>query len=98
MNGKNYKMVAPVQDIQDAKIAAKSSIKEGMIPVFEAAGIEVTRDNNSEMVLYCESLKATKDKFKFGANEATDIQMQHNSACVIKVENTSQEFGTEDLL
>ena len=93
-------MIAPVEDIQEARRASVASLKEELVPVFEASGIEVTRDD-SEMVLYCENLKQVEDKHKFTNNNLTDdngAYIQQNSVSVIKLQGISEEFATNNLL
>lgn len=89
-------MIAPVQDIQEAKIAATACLKEGIIPVFEASGIEATR-NDSEMVLYCENLKQLEDKYKFTNDNLAEegLHIQQNSVSVIKLQSMKEEFASD---
>lgn len=90
-------MIAPIQDIDEAKTAAQAMLKDKLIPVFEVHDIEVTRNNDVEMVLYCESLKRTEDKHKFGSNDQESC-IQENSLAVIKIKGTEEMFASQDLV
>ena len=96
-------MIAPVQDIKEARVSATESLKDGLIPVFEAEGIEVARNTDSEVIVYCENLKQVQDIYKF-TNKCNDSEIKEelvvekNSLCIIKLPSMNEDFASKDLL
>ena len=94
-------MIVSASDVQKAKEAVKDSHKEQCFPIFKAQGIEVTRNNESEVILYCQSLLHMKNDHKFGGNcndlKDTQVQICNDSVGILKIENFLEEFATTDL-
>lgn len=96
-------MLVSASDVQKAKAVAKTVLKNQCIPTFEAQGVEVTRNNESEMIIYCESLVEVKEDHKFSVKascDSEDIQglyIQKNYASVVKLQNFTEEFAIYDL-
>ena len=90
-------MIAPVKDIEEAREAAQVMLKDNLIPVFEVHDVEVTRNNDVEMVVYCESLKRAEDRHEFGSNDQESC-IKENSLAVIKIKGTEEMFASQDLV
>lgn len=101
MKGKEYKMIAPTSDVEEARKLVEELHKDQCIPTFEAQGVEVTRDNESEMIVYCKKLVQIEQKYKFSDAVSTSkdsvIPINKNSVSVIRLEHCSEEFATSDL-
>lgn len=101
-DGKEYKMIAPGVDVLEAASFATECFDKGLIPVFEACGIEVTRSNESEMIAYCENLKQMTVHRRF--SKSSDNQknetlcIQNNSSCIIKLQNLNEEFASTNIM
>ena len=95
-NGKQYKMIAPMEDIHEAQQFAKKCFKDDLIPVFQASEVEVTRNNDSEMIVYCESLKRIEDTTNRA--DLKDLGIQESSVCIVKLSSTDEEFASTDLV
>ena len=93
-------MIASVSDVLKARTVAKDTLQNLCIPIFEAQGVEVTRNNESEMIIYCENLIPLKNDYKFGEKfeDTQEIYIHKNNASVIKIQNFSEEFATTGLL
>lgn len=92
-------MIAPAKDVLEARVIVTEHSKGDLIPVFEAIEEEVTHSNESEMIVYCEGLKRTDDKYKFSKNFAgPDKHIQEKCVCVIKISSINEEFLSSDLI
>lgn len=86
-------MIVPLNDIQQAGTAIKNTLEDGMIPVFDACGIEITQTVDSEMIVYCANLKKAKQNYKF--TTLCDISQD---TCIIKLLSLNEEFASTDLV
>ena len=92
-NKKEYKMIAPTEDVREAGVFAKESFEDDLIPVFQANSVEVTFRNDSKMIVYCEHLEKTQDKCKVGEKEEKGL-------CIIKLSGdcAHEEFACTNLV
>lgn len=83
-------MIAPTKDVQEAGIFAKECFEDHLIPVFEASSVEMTFNNDSKMIAYCEHLQKTPDKCK--------VEKEERGLCIIKLSGVHEEFACTDLV
>ena len=101
--GKELKIIVPGADIQTAKAAAMECFTNEIIPIFKASGLEISRNDETAVIAYCEGLKTTEEKYNFTntinvEDKKEENIVQQNSLCIIKLENFDDIFATTDLV
>ena len=86
-------MVAPFEDIQKARGSVKTCLSDDSIPVFEASEIDVTRNNEFEMILYCGRLQSVKEDCILST---LDIDVKN--LCIVRLLGIHEQFATSDIL
>lgn len=86
-------MIAMIQDVEAAKVFAKETIEEDLIPVFQADEVDVTQNNESEMIVYCKKLQKSVVKYRVSPDF-----LNKKDICIVKLKDINEEFATCDLL
>lgn len=88
-------MIAPIEDIREARKLSREYLKGDLIPVFEASEIDITRNNEFEMILYCGKLQRVEEQYKF---DSAEVDSKKNNLCIIKLSEINEEFATSGIL
>ena len=80
-----------------------------LIPLLEAKGVDVTKDDEHELIVYAMSLTMASEEYPYLVREQEEeeggeeeeegeVMLQDNNFAVIKVDHIDELFATGDLL
>ena len=70
-----------------------------MIPVFKLAEVEISRDDDEELIIYAQQLSPLDEDYPRDKGEDADAEQQCNiSGVLLKIENRDETFITMDLM
>ena len=101
-------MIISEKDRASAKQAALVKQSNRLIPLLEAKGVDVTKDDDHELIVYAMSLTMASEEYPYlvreqeeeegGEEQKGEVMLQDNNVAVIKVEDIEELFATGDLL
>ena len=101
-------MIISEEDRASAKQATLDKQSNGLIPLLEAKGVDVTKDDEHELIVYAMSLTMASEEYPYlvreqeeqegGEEQKGEVMLQENNVAVIKVEDIDELFATGDLL
>lgn len=101
-------MIMSEEDRASAKQATLDKQNNGLIPLLEAKGVDVTKDDDHELIVYAMSLIMASEEYPYlvreqeeeegGEEQEGEVMLQDNNVAVIKVEDIDELFATGDLL
>ena len=101
-------MIMSEEDRASAKQATLGKQNNGLIPLLEAKGVDVTKDDDHELIVYAMSLIMASEEYPYlvreqeeeegGEEQEGEVMLQDNNVAVIKVEDIDELFATGDLL
>ena len=94
-------MIISDQDREGAEGAIEQKQKSNIIPVIDATGVEIAKDNEDELIVYVDAIGTGSDGYPFYAESQEDDKeksmLQGNVWAVVKVEGYEELFATCDL-
>jgi len=100
-------MIISEEDRVGAMQATLEKQSNNLIPLLEAKGIDVAKDDNDELIVYVTSLSMSNEEYPYlgleqeeeGEEEIEgEVMLQNNNLAVIKLEDFDEMFATGDLL
>ena len=94
-------MIVVDQDRDSAAEAIGKKQKIDIIPVIEATGVEIAKDDEDELIVYVDSIGTGNEGYPFfNEGQADDKEkslLQGNVWAVVKVKGRDELFATSDL-
>ena len=100
-NGRIVKIITDETNIQNAITASSEKLKDCLIPVFKLAEVEISRDDDEELIVYAQQLSLLDEDYPMYSGdkeEDADAQQQQVSGVLLKIENRDETFITVDLM
>ena len=103
-NGRELKMLISEEAISSAKKLVETKQAADIIAVLDAKGVEITKDDEDEIIVYAESLASSEKDFPYYGGEdvsnppsdETSVLLQGNTLVVIQVDGMEDVFATGD--
>lgn len=97
-NGRTIKIITDESNIQKAIVVSSEKLKDCLIPVFKLAEVEISRDDDEELIIYAQQLSLLDEDYARDKEEDADTEQQHISGVLLKIENRHETFITMDLM
>lgn len=101
-NGRIIKIITDETNIQNAIAASSEKLKDCLIPVFKLAEVEISRDDDEELIVYAQQLSLLDEDYPLYSGdkgeEDADAEQQYVSGVLLKIENRDETFITVDLM
>ena len=101
-------MVIPLMDRTNATAASRAQEAQGVIPVLEATGVDIPRDNDKEVMAYVETLAVnTKAVYPYcdawkvdkeGKDDEKMVLLQGNVWTLLLLDGCLQLFATGEFI
>lgn len=98
-NGREIKIIVDESNVQDAIAASSEKSKKNLIPVFQLTGLEVSKDDDDELIVYAQQLTALAEdysKFDDSEQKEADGEGEKNDGALLRIENMDETFITTD--
>lgn len=97
-------MLVSEEAVASAKKLSREKQEAGLIAVLEAQGVETTKDDDDEIIVYAETLAAAAKDYPYHDGEEVENQpsdessvlLQGNTLVVIQVQGMEEVFATGD--
>ena len=101
-NGRIIKIITDETNIQKVVAASSEKLKDCLIPVFKLMEVEISRDDDEELIVYAQQLTLLDEDYPVhstsGDKQEEDAEQQPVSGVLIKIENQDETFITMDLM
>ena len=100
-NGRVIKIITDETNIQNAVAASSEKLKDCLIPVFKVAEVEISRDDDEELIVYAQQLSLLSEDYPMCSGDKgkdAGADHQHVSGVLLKIENRDGTFITTDLM
>lgn len=102
-NGRVIKIITDETNIQNAVATSLEKLKDSLIPVFKLAEIEISRDDDEELIVYAQQLSLLSEDYPmYSGDEGKDADAEHQhdivSGVLLKIENRDETFISTDLM
>ena len=98
--GREIKIILHESYLREAIAASRERIKNNLIPVFQLTGLDVSKSDSEELIVYAQHLSVLPEEYPKvvggeGQKEADGIQIQ---GCLLKLENMDESFLSTDFV
>ena len=104
-DGKELKIIISNADFEVAVTSSKEKQAKHILPMFEALAIEVAKETDMELIVYCDHLVPSREEFAMLQGDPVEEDserlkqlIQKKNLSVIRLVNILEIFATSDFL